>query len=200
MNDTRRFSHRTRFTLALPLIACLFVACLSADDANTSNAPTATNSATPAASPQRAANNVHGAPDANAIRVEASPVRLAPGARGEAFVRLTIAPPLHVNANPASQSFLIPTQLTVPSGATGEGITIGAPIYPEAVTRKFSFDDEPLRVYEGTVEIRVPVNVARNAATGERQIVARVRVQPCDDAACYPPRTIETNIPVIVGQ
>lgn len=64
--------------------------------------------------------------------------------------------------------------------------------------RKFAFDEAPLRVYEGAVELRVPVNVAANAASGERNLAANVRVQPCDDAACYPPRTIKTSIPVII--
>lgn len=137
------------------------------------------------------------APAADAVRVEAEQVTLAPGESAEAIVRLVIAKPLHVNANPATRSFLIPTQLSLRS-AKSEGITAGAPRYPEAVERKFASDESPLRIYEGTAEIRLPLTAARDAASGARAIPLRVRVQPCADEVCYPPRTLEATIPVII--
>lgn len=175
------------------LSTCLLALVACGTRTDTPNA-TANSTSVPTASTPDAASNQD--KTTNAVRAESTSVRVAPGANAEATVQLTIAAPFHVNANPATQSFLIPTQLTV---GKADGIEAGAPVYPKAVTRKFAFDESPLSVYEGTVEIRVPLRVARNAATGERKIPARVRVQPCDDEVCYPPRTIETTIILNVG-
>jgi hypothetical protein len=131
------------------------------------------------------------------VSVEVEPVRVRRGAQASAVVRLSIAAPLHVNANPATHTHLIPTQLTM-QGAPVAGITVGDPVYPAAVTRKFAFDESPLRVYEGTIEIKLPVRATLDATPGEHTIPARVRVQPCDEEVCYPPRTIETKTPVVI--
>ncbi len=203
MNCTPPFSNRSnegnflRGILAILLAVVsgsVFTACR--DDAPpvvvvTRDTPASTST------PLAATSGGHGAPAADAVQVAAEQVRLAPGMSGEAVVRLTIAKPLHVNANPATHSYLIPTQLTVQSAAT-EGITAGAPAYPEAVERKFAFDESLLRVYEGTAEIKLPLNVAKDAPHGERALSVRVRVQPCDDEVCYPPRTLEATITVVI--
>lgn len=153
------------------------------------------------------ANIAFGAPDtnitqsgalaANAVKVEVTPVRLARGGSVDSVVRVVIAPGFHVNANPATHPYLIPTALSVRSG-NEMGVTAGAPVYPEGVTHKFAFDQTPLRVYEGAAEIKLPLKAMSDAVAGGRAIPLRVRVQPCDDAVCHPPRTLEATLAVIV--
>lgn len=135
------------------------------------------------------------APPAEVVRASAAAVELRAGGRAEAEVRLEIAEGYHVNANPPTHKYLIPTQLDV---APEAGLTFGQPAYPAALTRKFEFDQQPLAVYEGEVSIRLPVRAARDAAPGGRALRAKVRAQPCDDRACYPPRTVETAIRLTV--
>ncbi|HVF55981.1 MAG TPA: protein-disulfide reductase DsbD domain-containing protein, partial [Pyrinomonadaceae bacterium] len=81
----------------------------------------------------------------------------------------------------------------------GEGVTPGKPVYPASVNRKFSFDPKPLAVYEGSAAIKLPLRAEASAPKGKRTLMARVRVQPCNDQACFPPRTIETSIPVTIN-
>lgn len=137
------------------------------------------------------------APAADAVKVEVAPVRLARGGSTDGVVRVVVAPGFHVNANPATHSYLIPTALSVRSGNEA-GVTVSAPVYPEGVTHKFAFDPTPLRVYEGAVEIKLGLQATREAAAGERALPLRLRVQPCDDAVCHPPRTLEAALPIIV--
>jgi len=150
-------------------------------------------------------SNASGNPDSSAgkdppkdvVRAEAGNVEIKAGATAEAAVKLTIAKGYHINGNPPSFPYLKPTELEVEPGG---GITAGsAPVYPPAVSRNFAFSkDGPLAVYEGEVVIKVSLNAAGSAKKGLQTLKAKVRVQPCDEEACYLPRTIETTIPVTV--
>ncbi|HEX8922329.1 MAG TPA: protein-disulfide reductase DsbD N-terminal domain-containing protein, partial [Pyrinomonadaceae bacterium] len=135
------------------------------------------------------------APPADVVRVETPSVEIKAGSSGEATVKLTIASGYHINANPPSFPYLKETELQIEPSA---GITPGQPVYPSSVTRKFAFSKDPLAVYEGETAIKLPLSAAGNAQKGAQTLRGKVRVQACDEEACYPPRTIETSIPVTV--
>ena len=117
------------------------------------------------------------------------------GETAEASVRLAIASGYHVNANPATEKFLIPTSLEVKPES---GITVEKIVYPKPLTKKFPFAEVPLAVYEGDTRITMTVRAPRDAAPGQHTLGARLRVQPCDDEKCFPPTTVETSIPVTI--
>ena len=132
---------------------------------------------------------------ADVVRADAPAVEVKAGGSAEAAVKLTIAQGYHINANPPTFSYLKATELTVEAG---QGVTAGKPAYPASVTRKFSFSKDPLAVYEGETAIRLPLAAAADAKKGPQTLKGRLRVQACDDEKCYPPRTLETSIPVTV--
>ena len=134
-------------------------------------------------------------PSADVVRASAEALELSAGGRAEASVRLHIAPGYHINANPPTHDFLIPTQLEL---TPEPGVTAGKPAYPPPLKKKFAFDPQPLAVYESEAVIKVPLSVAASAQKGERALRAKVRVQPCDDNACYPPRNVETTLALTV--
>lgn len=131
---------------------------------------------------------------ADVLQASASKVELQVGKPAQAEVRLTIKEGYHINANPPSQ-YQIATQLTV---AQAEGITAAEPRYPASITKKFSFSDKPLAVYEKEAVISVPLTAQATAAKGERTLPARLRFQACDDQVCYPKRDLQVSIPVVV--
>jgi uncharacterized protein len=133
---------------------------------------------------------------AQIVHASADAVTLKAGAAAEAQVRLQIADGYHVNANPATFSYLKATELEV---ASAEGLTAGKPAYPAAVTKKFQFAPQPLAVYERAATIRLPLRAAVNAAQGLHSLHARVNVQACDEEKCFPPTTVETDIPVTIN-
>jgi thiol:disulfide interchange protein DsbD len=114
------------------------------------------------------------------------------GNNGEALVMLNIEPGYHVNANPATYPYLIATEVTADKV---EGIDVGKAIYPPAKKQKFQFADEALAVYEGQVEVRLPIKVA---SKGSRSLPLNVRVQACDHEKCFPPATLNTSVSVEV--
>jgi len=110
-------------------------------------------------------------------------------------VTLSIASGFHVNANPATFSYLIPTELTA---GTIEGITTAKPIYPQAEKKKFMFANEPLAVYEGEAQIRLPLRAEKNLTPGTHSMPLNIRVQACDHEQCFPPAGLKTNLAIEV--
>jgi hypothetical protein len=125
--------------------------------------------------------------------VQASVAPLEVSAGGEAMVpvKVQIKEGYHINANPPTFAYLKATEV---SAEVGEGLSAGKPLYPASVMRSFTFAEKPLAVYEGETEIKLPLKAAGSAAKGTRTLPLKLRVQACDDKACYPPGTI--NLPV----
>ena len=104
-------------------------------------------------------------------------VRALRGADATSFrVVVSIDEGWHVNANPASNRFLIPTGVELPDDAAAR-IT-----YPEGHAFAPAFADEPIQVYEGSVEIAVELE--SQAALPEQ---VQVRYQACDETRCLAP-------------
>jgi hypothetical protein len=123
-------------------------------------------------------------------------VKLDAGGKGEAAITLDIAEGFHVHSNPASDKFYIATEV---KAAPQEGLTPGKPAYPKAVTHKFEFSETPLSVYEGRAVVRLPLSADKAVAKGRHTFNATIRVQPCNDQVCFPPREINAPIPVVVN-
>jgi DsbC/DsbD-like thiol-disulfide interchange protein len=178
---------RTILVLIYGSLLLAFAACSKTEQANNNAAATPSASASPASEAKT--------PPANIVIAGATEVQITPGGSAEAAVQLNITSGYHINANPASASFLIATTLEV---ERSEGFILGPPQYPSSLTKKFKFSPDPLAVYEGEAIIKVQLKAGTDAKKGAHTLRAKVRVQPCDDQACYPPRNIETSIPVVV--
>jgi uncharacterized protein len=87
---------------------------------------------------------------------------------------LSIEPGWHLQANPASEEFLIPTALRA------EGAELREVRYPEGSQVESQISDRPLAVYEGTVEITGEVG---EVTLGGRLVLT---FQVCDDSKCLP--------------
>ena len=104
------------------------------------------------------------------------------GDHEEIVVAVTVDEGFHVNANPASFDYLIPTTLTI-TGAGGARIA-----YPAPRTFKPSFAREGLKVYEGTFELRA--RLPKGSLGQAEPARAALRVQACNDEVCLPPDTL----------
>jgi hypothetical protein len=134
------------------------------------------------------------APPENVVVVNVQSVDLLAGNSAEAWIKLIIAKGYHINGNPASK-YQIATALSVEAG---EGVTPGKTVYPPSITKKFEFSDEPIAVYEGDATIRQEFKADVNTRLGVRKLAGKLKIQPCDEHVCYPPRTIDISIPAIV--
>jgi hypothetical protein len=148
----------------------------------------ATDVITSSPSPKRVASET-------VVTVAAPAVEMNAGASVETSVRLKVDQGYHINANPASFPYLIATELNVPKA---DGISAVKVNYPQPVSRKFSFSEEPLSVYENEADLKVTLLADASARRSQTSIPAKLRIQACDDKVCYPPGTIDVWIPVTV--
>src|SRR5215211_4685640 len=108
--------------LWLLVLCCLGVACAKAptNQPADANEPPAINSV-------------------DVVKANPQDVTIAAGESGEAVVKLQITNGYHVNANPPTFAYLIPTALEL---APADGIAVEFVTYPNALTKKFSFSEK----------------------------------------------------------
>lgn len=128
------------------------------------------------------------------VKAEVQPVEITVGGSSETTVRLTIQSGYHVNANPPTFSYLIPTELQI---TPTDGVSVSAMSYPPGINVKMAFSEQPLAVYEGNIEIKATLKVDKSAKPGQHSLAAKLRIQACDDKVCYPPGTRDLAIPIV---
>lgn len=138
-----------------------------------------------------------GAPPAAETLVQANcaPVALVAGGTAVAEVTLTVLPSWHINANPPALDYLIATVVKLRPMA---GIEAGAPIYPAGKSLKLAFEDQPLLVYDGAVQVRVPLTASATATNGTHRLRGTVEYQGCNDQLCLQPTRVPFEIVVTV--
>lgn len=108
-------------------------------------------------------------------------------AKDALIVTLHIDPGFHINANPASDEYLIPTALNLP------GVRPTRIEYPPPVYFRPKFVDIRIAVYEGTVAIAA--HFAHGTLAHLRLFGMTVTAQACTDAICFPPADLPVPIP-----
>ena len=132
------------------------------------------------------------------LALETSPeeLRLTPGGSADFRLVLRLADGWHVNSNPASHYWLIPTSLIansdLPVRLSAVGYPAGRPLFLEAL-------GETLSVYDsGTALTGTVVAGAAAGAAGELRLL--LQYQACDDSRCLPPAEISRTLPLIVEE
>lgn len=129
------------------------------------------------------------------VRARATPVTVTAGGRAEASVTLAIEPGWHINANPPSPDYMIPTAVELKGAG---GITAGRPAYPAGKPVKVGFDESPISVYSGEAVVKLTLAAAPGAPNGEHVLKGRVRFQSCNDEVCLAPAGVPFEIAVTV--
>jgi len=122
------------------------------------------------------------------IVYSAEPQTVPAGRHALLELRFQVVPGYHVNSHTPKSPYLIPTVLTLQAA---NGVKTDALQYPAGKPYSFAFDPtDKLDVYAGDFSIRLPVV----AAPGDHTLDATLRYQACDNASCYPPRTLPVKI------
>ncbi|HEX5632069.1 MAG TPA: cytochrome c biogenesis protein CcdA, partial [Gemmatimonadales bacterium] len=129
------------------------------------------------------------------MRASAAPVSVPAGGSATVVVSLDVLPSWHVNANPPALDYNIPTTVTLSGGS---GLTPGRVSYPAGKSQKFGFEETPLLVYDGTVQVRVPLTASLDAKSGT--ISGSVEFQACNDEVCLPPASVAFAVAVTVTE
>jgi uncharacterized protein len=128
-------------------------------------------------------------PPTTADRVKVSATVSTVGDHYRVAVRLDIDRGYHVNANPASYAYLVPTSFSL------DGIVPLTIAYPEPVLFKPVFARNGIKVYEGSPT--VVATIARIDLPENATVRGTVTTQACDDQVCLPPSRLRvTAVPV----
>ena len=104
-------------------------------------------------------------------------------------LRFRVEPGFHINSHKPKDELLIPTELRLDSGT----LHIADEQYPAGSHFRLQVGSgEDLDVYQG--EFRVALRIA--APKGDTTLSGLLRYQACDNAACFPPRTLPVKIAV----
>lgn len=110
-------------------------------------------------------------------------------------VQVTVEDGYHINSDHPRDKFLIPTQLVFKN--TQDFVFMPAK-FPAPIERMFEFSSEKLSVFEGEIQVEVPAVNSKKSVPGKKAISGSLRYQACDQATCFPPKTVAFEIPVEV--
>ena len=123
-------------------------------------------------------------------------VTLVPGSKGEGRLTVTVKNGYHVQANPASEPNLIPLRLEMKSDSR---VRAGQPIYPSGKPYRLTGAESDLSIYDGTFEIRLPLDASPAAAPGELTLKGALSYQACNDRLCLRPASVPVSLVVKVA-
>jgi uncharacterized protein YyaL (SSP411 family) len=100
-------------------------------------------------------------------------------------LQLSLRPGWHINSARPDEEHLVATELS------GEGLDGGLSLtevkFPEGDEIELPFNDKPMSVYQGVVEIPFTLQAAADGAAGLRRARLTLRYQACDDRKCLAP-------------
>jgi hypothetical protein len=105
-------------------------------------------------------------------------------------LRFRVDPGFHINSHTPHDETLIPTVLQLDAA---DGLQVQDAGYPAGTPFHLSTGaGETLDVYQGEFRVRLRITARKGALS----LTGGLRYQACDNAACYPPRTLPLRIAV----
>ena len=109
---------------------------------------------------------------------------------------LNIASGYHINSHTPSQTYLIPTNITL---ADTSGFKPAGSNYPDGQMLKFAFTQDKLSVYSGSATIWLRFQAQSDAPLGEITLPLVVKFQACNATACLPPAKVAVPVKVSIA-
>jgi hypothetical protein len=131
------------------------------------------------------------------VTLHVRPPRAAVAAGGAADleIEIDVAKGAFVVAHGVRAKDLAGLGVSVPS----EGVRGATPRYPPAQARPFSWNRDPVGVYDGRTVVPVSVVLARGLVPGPQRARVRVVFQECDASGCRPPDSATLEVPLSVA-
>jgi hypothetical protein len=131
--------------------------------------------------------------------VSMAPVSLVSAQRGaqtKVPLNFRVVHGFHINSNAPKDEFLIPTALKMDLPTD---IVLGKIEYPKGDDVAFPFSpDTKLNVYSGDFTVNLSVHPLTSVVPGKYIMRGVLRYQACDNAQCFPPKTLPVSFEVKV--
>jgi hypothetical protein len=119
------------------------------------------------------------------------------GDSSELRLLVRVAAGHRVQANPASNEFLVPLEIRFEDG---DGLVLGQPVYPEALPYRLEGTEEDLRTYAGEFEIVVPILATDEVSPGSHHLSGELHFQACNSRMCLFPASIAVATEITVSR
>ncbi len=120
---------------------------------------------------------------------------VVPGQGTDLRLHIAVEPAFHVQANPASDDFLVPLQLDI---EPQNGVHAEIASYPPGQPYRLQGTDSDLLIYDGSFELAVSIVAEPSALPGTYTLPGRVRDQACDATSCRAPDAVSIAVNVRV--
>ena len=108
-------------------------------------------------------------------------------------LELTIAPGWHIYGPVVPSGY---TGLRIEAQSDPAGVMLGTPRWPETRPFRVVGLDEVFAVYEGTLDVSVPVDYTVNRGSGPVRLDIAVSFQACSERECLPPTSLALTLTV----
>ena len=99
-------------------------------------------------------------------------------------LEISIRAPYHINSDLPLEEFLIGTTVAFKAQP---GVAYGKVSFPPGEVKKLELSENPLSIYEGTVNVAAEVVLSPDFKGKEVRIEGSLGYQACDDRSCLPP-------------
>lgn len=119
-----------------------------------------------------------------AVRVISSRAELSRGEATPIVLEITVEEPYHINSNSPLDEFVVPTSVVFDES---ESFEYGKVEFPDPEIRRFNFSENPLDVYEGTINLSTTVLIPSSYPGSRAAVAGTVTYQACDENSCLAP-------------
>ena len=124
-----------------------------------------------------------------------SSIQLEQGERDNITIPFRIKHRYHIQADTVNDDNLIRTELSIENR---HGINPGRPAYPPCKQFKLKGTDDTLLVFDGDLNIEVPIEVSAFTKVGSYPLRGSLFYQACDSVRCLFPRKIDFQVTINV--
>lgn len=110
-------------------------------------------------------------------------------------LKLNIKEKFHINSYKVDDPTLIKTTIEFAKG----DYALVSSFFPADKLLKFEFSESKIRVYEGENVIGFKLVSAKTLADGEYPVKIKFNYQACDNAVCYPPKSVDIELKIKVN-
>jgi thioredoxin:protein disulfide reductase len=111
-------------------------------------------------------------------------------------LKVKIKEKYHINSVIPSDESFIKTEITSKS----EDFAVLNTYFPPHKMYKFAFSETEIPVYEGEIIIGINLLASKDLKNGSYSIPVELGYQACDNAACYPPKSVKSDVKIIISK
>ena len=138
-------------------------------------------------------------PSGVVVEIDSLPgFRVAAGETRRVSLPIRIAAGFHVQANPASNEFLVPLELQLNRDDSDSLVSLRT-LYPEPDKLRLRGASEDLLTYHGGIELTLEIDIHPDAPLGPRSWSGQLRYQACDDRRCLFPTSAVFTLEFVVS-